>query len=56
MFRRKIVGFVSEIDKFLNEFNKSHKNSPAQAAEISKYEKVYEQRDNPEFEDKQDII
>ncbi len=38
--------FVSEIDKKLAEFNESNAKSPAQQAEIDKYEHIYKLRDH----------
>ena len=39
--------FVSDIDKKLEEFDKKHKKSPSQLAEINKYQRIYELRDVP---------
>lgn len=46
MFRKKKVGFVSEVDQMLKAFDRSHANSEAQLAEIAKYQKIYQLRDN----------
>ena len=45
MFRKKKVGFVSEIDRYLEEFDRTHAKSEAQLAEIQKYEKIHLLRD-----------
>ncbi len=47
MFRRKIVGFVSDIDKMLQSFDKTHPKSASQLAEMKKYEAIYAKRDKP---------
>ncbi len=39
--------YVSEIDKRLKEFRETHAKSQSQIAEIDKYNKIYELRDNP---------
>lgn len=43
--------FVSEIDKKLAEFDRSHEPSPAQQAEIDKYKRVYKLRDDASASD-----
>ena len=43
--RRKVVGFVSEIDRFLVKFDHTHQKTPAQLAEIQKYNKIKALRD-----------
>lgn len=40
--------FVSDIDKKLVEFNQSNPRSASQQAEIEKYNKIFELRDNPD--------
>lgn len=45
-FRRKIVGYVSEVDKMIEQFDKTHPKSESQLAEIKKYEKIYQLRDH----------
>lgn len=37
--------FVSEIDKKLDEFNKTHPKSPSQQSEIDKYKIIHQLRD-----------
>ncbi len=37
--------FISEIDRLLNDFNATQSRSPAQQAEIDKYQKIHKQRD-----------
>lgn len=39
--------FISEIDQKLKEFDESHEKSDSQQAEIKKYNKINELRDNP---------
>lgn len=39
--------FVSEIDKKLAKFNQSHTKSASQEAEIDKYRRIFEKRDDP---------
>ena len=39
--------FVSDIDKKLEEFDKKHKKSASQQAEINKYQRIYQMRDVP---------
>ena len=46
--QKTIKNFVSEIDKRLAEFDKTHALSASQIAEINKYKKIYELRDNPD--------
>ncbi|QLH43301.1 MAG: hypothetical protein HWD59_11675 [Coxiellaceae bacterium] len=41
-------GYVSEIDKILEEYAETHPKSPAQLSEFNKYQRIYELRDNPE--------
>lgn len=47
MFRKKNKNYISEIDIFLHGFNKLHPKSPAQLAEIQKYQRVFALRDKP---------
>lgn len=39
--------FVSEIDKAMAKFNKTHELSTSQRQEKEKYEKIHDLRDNP---------
>ncbi len=39
--------YVSPADEFLAKFNRDHANSASQQAEIDKYKRLDEQRDNP---------
>ena len=39
--------FVSEIDKAMAKFNRTHELSASQRKEKEKYEKIHELRDNP---------
>ncbi len=45
--QKTIKDYVSEIDKHLAEFDRSHSLSASQQAEIKKYQRVYERRDHP---------
>jgi hypothetical protein len=40
--------FVSEIDQFLAEFDRKTPRSASQQAELAKYNRVAQRRDNPE--------
>ncbi len=48
--------YVSEIDKKMAEFNRSHKRSKSQQREYDKYQDVYAKRDNVSETTKQDTI
>lgn len=48
MFIRRNSIFISNIDKLLERIDKTQAKSPAQLAEIKKYEKIYKLRDNPQ--------
>ncbi len=56
MIRRKIVGYVSEIDKMLTAFDQTYPKSESQLAEIQKYERIYKLRDEPIEKKKEDQI
>lgn len=45
--------YVSEIDLFLQEFDKKHPKSMTQQAEINKYKKINQLRDIPNIEQKE---
>lgn len=47
MLRKKTKNYISNIDIFLQEFNRTHPKSEAQLAEIQKYQRVFALRDNP---------
>jgi nitrate/nitrite-specific signal transduction histidine kinase len=47
MFKKKIKNYISNIDIFLQEFDKKHPKSESQLAEIQKYQRVFALRDNP---------
>ena len=53
LFRKKMRTYVSEIDKFLAEFDATHPKSASQLAEIKKYQRIYSLRDTP-LSDKDD--
>jgi hypothetical protein len=44
---KPIAGFVSEIDEFLEEFNRTHPLSQSQIDEVNKHKRVAELRDKP---------
>lgn len=46
MFKKLLRNYVSPIDRFLSKFNKDHKPSPSQQAEIDKYQNIMKLRDN----------
>jgi hypothetical protein len=56
MFRRKIVGYVSDIDKMLQNFDKTHPKSASQLAEMKKYEAIYAKRDKPAEDHKDKLL
>ena len=45
------TSFVSDIDKFLEEFDGKHSKTHSQQAEIQKHQRISEMRDNPEAGD-----
>jgi hypothetical protein len=55
LFQRDLKkNYVSDIDKFLWEFDEKHPDrSLSQQQEIKKYERVYRLRDNPKPEEEQ---
>jgi len=55
MFRRKSTNYVSDIDKFIDEFNRTHPKSESQLAEMKKYERLNALRDHPHALEKEDI-
>jgi len=44
--QRTDKNFISEIDKRLTEFKRTHANTATQQAEIDKYQKIYKLRDH----------
>lgn len=48
----KIVGYVSDIDKFQKEWDANHPKTASQLAEIKKYKRIYALRDFPTEENK----
>jgi hypothetical protein len=48
LFRRKTVGYVSDIDKFNFEWDMTHAKTASQQAEIQKYKRIYLLRDHPQ--------
>lgn len=53
IFRKKTTNFVSDIDRFLDEFRKTQPKSEEQVAEIKKYQRVYALRDG--IKDKEEL-
>lgn len=51
MFKRKTVGYLSEGDKFIKEFNQAHPMSMSQKEEVKKHQRVYQLRDKQVNED-----
>lgn len=47
MFRKKIRNYISDIDIFLQDFDRTHAKSESQLAEIQKYQRVFALRDKP---------
>lgn len=45
MLRKKSRHYISDIDIFLQEFDKTHPKSESQLAEIQKYQRIYALRD-----------
>lgn len=43
--RKKIVDYVSEVDRMFETFDKTHPKSDSQLAEMKKYERIYKLRD-----------
>lgn len=48
----KMVGYVSDIDKFQKEWDANHIKTASQLAEIKKYKRIYALRDQPVEENK----
>jgi len=46
MFQSKTIGYISEIDEFLTEFNRTHTYSASQKEEVRKHQRVYRLRDD----------
>lgn len=44
---KKIVGYVSALDRFIRKFDETHPLSASQRAEIKKYERISQLRDHP---------
>jgi hypothetical protein len=55
-FRHKIVGYVSELDKMIEQFDKQHPKSETQLAEMKKYERIYQLRDQSTEKQPEDKI
>jgi hypothetical protein len=47
MLRRKTKNYISDVDIFLQEFDKTHPKSESQLAEIQKYQRIFALRDKP---------
>ncbi len=53
MQRSKVnKNYISEIDQRLADFNRTHPKSKSQQAEIKKYQRIYQLRDNPSLDSK----
>jgi hypothetical protein len=50
MFRRKTIGYTSNIDKFLLNYSENTPPSQSQQDEIKKYQRIYELRDKLQTE------
>jgi hypothetical protein len=50
MFRRKTIGYISNIDKFLLNYSENNPPSRSQEDEIKKYQRIYELRDKLQTE------
>lgn len=46
--------FISEIDKKMAKFDATHAHSPAQAAELKKYQRIHKLRDVPTDQSKKE--
>ena len=58
MFGRKMIktGFQSEIDQFFHNFDKNRQTfPPARIKEVEKHKIIFDKRDNPKQEDKQEL-
>lgn len=51
IFRRKTNDFVSQLDKFSEEWDATHPKTKTQLQEIKKYQRIYFLRDNPSPEE-----
>jgi|LakMenEpi05May12_1017382.scaffolds.fasta_scaffold53492_1 hypothetical protein len=47
MFRKKFKNYISDIDVYIQEFDRKHPKSESQLAEIQKYQRIFTLRDNP---------
>jgi hypothetical protein len=47
MFRKIFKNYISDIDIFRQEFDKTHAKSESQLAEIQRYQRIFALRDNP---------
>ena len=45
--------YMSDIDKFLKEFNKTNELSSSQQRELAKHKRIFKLRDDPEAQRKQ---
>lgn len=53
IFHKKDKNFVSRTDRFIMDFDQKHpKKSPSQQAEIKKYKRIFQLRDNVEKREK----
>ncbi len=49
-------GFISAIDLHLAEFDRTHEVSASQQAEINKYKRIHQMRDQPTVQSKEKSI
>lgn len=58
MIKKRARSYISDIDKFLSEFDNTHPLSASQLAEINKYKNIIKLRDQPQedLEDNKKII
>lgn len=56
MFKRKTIGYVSEIDRLLEQLNESLPLSKSQLAEVTKHERIFKLRDKAMVEEKKPDI
>lgn len=54
IFRRKNKHYVSAIDQFLEQFNKTHAPSRSQRDQVKKYQRIFKLRDHANSNEKQE--
>lgn len=53
---KKVDGYISEIDQMLTKFDATHTPSASQLAEMRKYQRLNELRDNPKAHEAREQI